>query len=160
MVTDLPFPETLPTLEAQFALLAAGRKAAVLLPHWSPQWRAPAGFAVHATPCGTFFFDPRNLVAYVIDRDLAADEIGRVLGYGVPRKPARPVGALALLAADGSEVLAVLVDAGSRAAAQAALEPMAGPAQRVELVPVAQIIRGRLAWWTQHFATQEKLTHA
>lgn len=150
-MTDLPIPESLDTLAAQFELMAAGVKPAVLVPHWSPQWSVPEGYAMHRTPVGTFFHHPDRVRAAAIDAAVEADEIGYLLGYGVGRKPLHPTATLMLANAVGQEVVAVLVDRGTEKHVRAALEAMRRARQTIIAQAALTVVRARLAAWTRYF---------
>lgn len=152
MRCDLPFPETLPALAAQLVLLRAGRKRLVLLPHGLVPEGVLNGLHTLDTARGTFAAaDPRALEA--VPDDLARDQIGLALGYGVPAKPAQPDRGITLRDVFGREILTVVADAATEAAATAALQAMATEGMTVDRTQLRAILRSRAWWWLHFFET-------
>lgn len=156
MAPDLPFPEALPTLAAQFALLLAGVKPAVLVPHLSPHAPAPAGIVATTTPVGMVFHRAGEWNAQGIDHAVRRGMLGFLLGYGVAEKPAHPTGVLVLRDAAGLEVVTVNVDERTRATVAAALARMQQPGMTIEAATPLAVLRARAAWWMDYFATQQE----
>lgn len=148
---DLPFPESLPTISAQLALLRLGRKPLVLLPTTQPGAEVPPGFHTAATLAGTLVAASAEKLA---EGKLAVENntLGIALGYGIPRKPEDADRVVFMHDGEGREIVAVCVNGKTEEAARASLELMAGADFRVGLVSPLFVIRQRLAFWTAFFS--------
>lgn len=153
MLADFPFPETLPTLQRQFRLLAQGRKPAVYVPHWSPQIAQAAQAPALVTPAGVIFYDGAHLTPDRIHSAVARGRLGEILGYGLASKPEQGDRAVTLLDATGHEVAAVLADAATEATAREALGAMADPDDTLITEPPVAVLRRRADWWAEYFQT-------
>ena len=82
-----------------------------------------------------------------------AIQIGLALGYGVPAKPAQPDRGITLRDVFGREILTVVADAATEAAATAALQAMATEGMTVDRTQLRAILRSRAWWWLHFFET-------
>ena len=153
MQTDYPFPEALPALARQFALLAAGAKPAVLVPHWAPQLAAIPGPAV-VTPAGVVWYDPLQTDAAAIHAAVAGNRLGEVLGYGIPAKPEGADRAVTLHTAQGDEIVSVVCDAATEPRVRAALARFATETDSLTTEPPLAVLRRRATWWKTFFDRQ------
>lgn len=149
METDLPFPEPFHALAAQFALLAKGRKRAVLVPYTQPGAPSSACGA-HRTPIGWIYAAP-EVTPEEIGRALDEDRVGELLGYGIPRKPAKADRVLVLRSASGNEIVAVACDADTEPAVRAALGALRNDGERLATESALEVIHDRLRYWNTFF---------
>lgn len=157
MRPDFPFPETPWALGDQLALLRAGRKPLLLLPHGVMPEGLLHGLHRQETPRGLFVAaDPAELGA--IADALAHDTLGLILGYGIPRKPDAPDRALSLLDRAGREILTVMADAATEPAVAQALARMAGDDHQVAPADPLAVLRARATAWLHFFDSLQPQT--
>lgn len=151
MIAELPFPEPLPALVAQFALLAEGRKRAVLVPYTQPDCERSAN--AHCTPLGLVFHAP-DVTTDEIDRAVREDTLGDLLGYGIPRKPASADRVVVLRDPSGCEKLAVGCDAATEERVRAAIDRMGNHGDRLSTETPLAVVQDRLRYWAAFFNLQ------
>lgn len=140
-------PETRGTLRKQLFLVQAGKRPAMLVTPGAESPPVPKGLQAHDTPAGRFIFDPERMTAEALDAAVREDRIGKVLGYGVDRKPepGTEAGAVVVRDSDGAEVQAVIADKkGIRAAVEAA-KKIAGPGDTVGIEDPVKVVEERLS---------------
>ncbi|MBK8478118.1 MAG: hypothetical protein IPL39_17975 [Opitutaceae bacterium] len=152
MLADFPFPEGMDTLRAQIVLLRQRRKAAVYIPHWSPQLPLLCEFPMEATPAGSVIYDPAKLTPAQIHAAVATGKLGAILGYGIDSKPDDGDRAVTLLDGD-TEVVAVFSTAETEARVREALALFANPGDEIRTEAPAEVSRRRIRWWTHHIPT-------
>lgn len=152
---DLPFPEPLEALDRQLAWLRAGRKSGVLVPHCQPVSELPwaEGLGWVDTPHGRVYYARRpdeldDATDRAVIRNMAADDnLGWLLGYFGPRKPAKPIGCAVLRDAGGVELWAHLVSAESLEPSMELLRGLAAEGDRVSFESAEQVAAGRCEYW-------------
>lgn len=146
---ELPFPEPLSAIAAQFALVRVGRKPAVLLTCGQPWVDLPADLLQRRTPAGVVVAKtPEALEAAA--RAVEDDTLGLALGYGIARKPER-ADRCVFMHKDGHEVVAVLADEATEPAVRAALAPMAAADFRIDVIDPLPVVRWRIDFWKEFF---------
>lgn len=146
------FPEAPATLVGQINLLAAGRKPMVQLPA-NVDWKKlhiPANkrsmFEVHTGDDGLYYaYNPNLIKPEQIDKSIADNSLGLLLGYGTGAKPLAATTALTLRNAKGIELAAVAVDNNNRAQVEQALNRMKRPSDRIAEEPLENVIQWRAA---------------
>lgn len=152
MPAELPFPEPLPALMAQFALLAEGRKRAVLVPYTQPG-SGDRSHTAHETPLGLVYHTP-EVTAAEIDRAVREDTLGDLLGYGIPRKPASADRVVVLRDPTGCEKLAVGCDAATEERVRAAIDRLGNHGDRLSTETPLAVVQDRLRYWAAFFNLQ------
>jgi hypothetical protein len=122
-------PESPTSIRAQIKLLSQGKKPVIEIPKGSEipgqipvQWQ---NYLQHDTADGnTYLYNPDKASPEAIDAAKATNTLGTLLGYGIPAKPANPIGAMVLRSRKGVEKAGVLYDEATKPAVVAALEKM------------------------------------
>lgn len=141
-----PVPESPATLEAQAERAAAGKRYAVLVTKGEEvPGNMPERFQSVEVAEGKVFYDPQVFDAESIKEAATANQLGEVLGYGVPAKAADADRAVVQRDANGTEVAAVAVNPEQVPAATAALESASLPGDTVAVESPAQVVQDRLA---------------
>lgn len=147
---DLPFPESIPTIRAQLALLRIGRKPAVLIPTTQPGGAPPPGLLTQSTAAGLIVAaTPEKLAEAVAAVD--DNSLGLALGYGIRSKPDDGDRCVYMHDGEGREILAVVTNAEQEPVVLAALGRMAGDDFKVGLVSPLFVVRQRLAYWSAFY---------
>lgn len=146
-----PATQTLPelpaTLHGQIVKLRAGKAPAVLfgpqdvIPDWALK---DERYQVTDTPDGRVLYDTAAWSADEIQRLVAAGQTGTILGYGVPAKPAQPIGAVTVRDKAGLELRSVVVDEATQPAALDAAKRYADEGDQVALEPLETVLAKRL----------------
>lgn len=139
-------PERLFTLRTQLRWLREGKRQAVSVPYPAAlEMLDTSGLAVFQTKAeGAFVYDPARLSEADIRAALDEGRLGDVLGYGVPAKPARPLGSVTIRDAQGREKQSVVVDRQGAPAALRAARAVADPGDRVTLEDSGEALRYRV----------------
>jgi hypothetical protein len=116
-MTESTLPESPDTLEAQLQWLVDDKRAAVLITPGAVLPDLPIGIELMATEIGVFVFNPDRINPRLIRAAINDNEVGLLLGYGVPNKPERPTSTITIRSAAGREKQSVMVDGATRAAA-------------------------------------------
>lgn len=141
-----PVPESPATLEAQADRAAAGKRYAVLITKGEEvPGNMPERFQSVDVAEGKVFYDPQVFDADGIKEAADNNQLGEVLGYGVPNKAANADRAVVQRDANGTEVAAVAANPEQVPAATAALESASLPGDTVAVEPLAKVVQERLA---------------
>jgi hypothetical protein len=143
-----PTPEDPRTITAQMEMLRSGKRSAVLITEGEAMPEVPANFKTVELPgYGTMIYSPRVHREERIIELAKQDKLGRVLGYGVDRKPApgTEAGVVTVRNPDGVEKQAVVTSQEDLPKVVAAAEKVADPKDTVQLEPAEQVIEARLA---------------
>ena len=142
-----PVPEAGQTIELQMDMLRQGKRSVVLITPGEAMPEVPGNMKTVEVPAvGTFIYSPRVHREEAIVAAAKAGKLGRILGYGIPAKPApgTEVGAVTVRTADGTEKQAVVTDAQNLPKVVQAAEKVADTTDSVQLEPPEQVIAGRL----------------
>ena len=140
-----PVPESPATLAAQAERMAEGRKPAMLITKGEVPPSIPKGFEMVEVAEGVVIYDPQTFDADGIREAAANNQLGDVLGYGVPAKAADADRGVVQRAADGTEIASVGVNAAEVPQVTAALEAQAKPGDTIAVEGPEKVIADRLA---------------
>lgn len=141
-----PVPERPATVAAQVELLTSGKRRAVLVTPGEAMTEIPAGMRQARSTAGTFIYDPERIGLAEIRSAVKDDRIGDVLEYGISKKPepGTEAGTVVVRNPAGEEVQAVVTDAQSLPAVEAAARRVAQDGDTVTLEHPGQVIAERL----------------
>lgn len=107
-------PESARTLMYQFEMVIDGLRSAVMVPSGTKDTLKDVArkfqLGVSDNPAGRFYFNPDLIDSNYVKRCYEMDEIGTLLGYGIPRKPEMYVSAVVVRDRLGIEKQAVITD--------------------------------------------------
>lgn len=143
-----PVPEDPRTITAQMQMLVDGKRSAVLITEGEAMPIIPEGdrFAtVELEGYGTMIYNKRLHKEETILQRAKEDKLGRILGYGVDRKPkpGTEVGVVTVRDPEGVEKQAVVTSQEDLPKVVAAAEKVADKEDTVQLEPAAQVIAQR-----------------
>jgi diguanylate cyclase (GGDEF)-like protein len=148
---ESPLPESKETLAAQVRALKEkrGSRKAVLVTPGEKMPLHPKSMKTLKTPKGVFIYRPDLISEAEILQAVAEDKIGGILGLGVERKPAAPIGAVTARDAQGVTVQNAVVDKKTLPKAKKAGKKAAGPGGTVKMEPLGKVVAERAAGITQ-----------
>jgi hypothetical protein len=135
-------------LAAQIELLRQRKKPGVLITPGSPMPELPRNMCVTNTDAGLVVHDGR-WTDFMIRSAAKDGTLGEMLGYGVASKPDKPAGAVVVRAANGHEMLSVVVaeeDVETVLNAQKAT----WPGRTVQFEPLDRVVEDRERDLTRH----------
>jgi hypothetical protein len=145
-VPPSPVPEDPRTITAQMEMLRSGKRSAVLITEGEALPEVPANFKTVELPgYGTMIYNPRVHREERIIALAKEDKLGRVLGYGVDRKPAAAdaVGVVTVRSPEGVEKQAVVTSQEDLPKVVVAAEQVSDKEDTVQLEPAEQVIADR-----------------
>jgi len=143
-----PVPEDPRTIAYQMDALQNGKRSAVLITEGEAMPEVPGNFkTVTLEGYGTMIYNPRVHKEETIVQRAKEDKLGRILGYGVDRKPApgTTVGVVTVRDPEGVEKQAVVTDQTSLDSVVKAAEKVAEPQDTVQLEQPEEVIADRRA---------------
>jgi hypothetical protein len=144
--TQTSVPEDPRTIAAQMQMLVDGKRSAVLITEGEAMPEVPGNFkTVELEGYGTMIYSPRVHKEESIIARAKEDKLGRILGYGVERKPAAgtEVGVVTVRSPEGVEKQAVVTDQKNLEDVTKAAEQVASPQDTVQLETAESVIEGR-----------------
>jgi hypothetical protein len=149
MKVDFPFPEQPETLVYQLRWLSQGKRAAVFIPYYMPNVRMGGEFSQVYTHRGLFIFNKEKLSEEEILKAVEEDTLGDILGYGISRKPQKPIGAVTIRAKNGIEKQAVVVGEEDVLPVLQAAHDMADDDDIVDIEDANAMVLKRINYWKQ-----------
>jgi len=139
-----PIPEAPETIEAQLEWLRRGKRRAVLLPIGTAVPRLGQGENIMVIAEGLLVWDNRRYARAEIYAQ-AIDDLGGLLGYGVPKPvEGEPESIVVVRGPNGEERQAVATSSKRLDEAQTAAEAIAGPGDSVHVENGQRVIADRL----------------
>lgn len=140
-------PERPETLAAQMQWLQSGKRDAVLVTPGAEMPALPEGADIHPTDAGTFIYAPDRTSPEAIDKSVAENKIGDLLGYGIADKPAPEdaMGVVTVRDPNGIEKQAVVTDQANLKTVLENARKVASENDTVQVETPEQVLAGRRA---------------